>query len=176
MNIIDYLIIAIFLAVAVLIAFVIHKHRNARRVTAILAVIGAVLAVFQYGRWEVTPTLKVLERAASSDDVVTANFSLYGGIHTESARYLGTRAGSKIFVSTRDANGEEIICLLIEPGDTASPPAAGCAGMRSGHEPIVTLSDQAGRELTLVPDQYDTNELQAIGWTKISDNLFRGRQ
>ncbi|MFE8887889.1 hypothetical protein ACFYLX_18775 [Pseudarthrobacter enclensis] len=176
MNIIVYLIMAIFLAVALLVAFAVHKHRNARRATLVLAAAGAGLAVFQYGQWDPAPTLKVLDRAAAAEDAVTADYSLYGGINTDSARYLGTRAGSKIFVATRDVHGEEIICLLVEPGDAPGPPGAGCAGMMSASDPIVTLSDQAGRELTLVPDQYDTNELQAAGWTKISDNLFRGRQ
>lgn len=179
MNIIDYLIMAIFLAVALLVAFAVHKHRNARRATLVLAALGAGLAVFQHGQWDPAPRLKVLDRAAADEDAVTADYSLYGGINTDSARYLGTRAGSKIFVATRDVHDEEIICLLVEPGDAPGPPGAGCAGcagMISASDPIVTLSDQAGRELTLVPDQYDTNELQAAGWTKISDNLFRGRQ
>lgn len=176
MNTIDYLIFAAFLAATMVLAFAVRRFRNAWWLGLGLAVVAVGLAVFQYGPWETRPTLRVLGKAATAGDVVTANYSLYGGIDTESARYLGTRSGSKVFVATRDANGEEIICLLIEAGEAPGLPIAGCAGMVSAHDPIVTMSDQAGRELTLVPDQYDTNELQAAGWTKISDNLFRGRQ
>jgi hypothetical protein len=114
-------------------------------------------------------TMAVLERPATERDVLDINAVAGGEAEVASARFLAIYEYTDYY-ATQGASADDV-CLVgqaITTGDYWEL----CETMADSREVIGFVAGPDGRNVALVPDQFDHGQLEADGWVTLHQNLL----
>ena len=114
-------------------------------------------------------TVRVLERPATERDMPAANRAADGEARIDSARFLATYESTTYYVAKGSTDSS--FCILGK-GSYSDDYWELCRKMGDGRDPVVQVSGPDGRNVVLVPDQFNHRELEADGWVTIHDNVM----
>jgi hypothetical protein len=117
-------------------------------------------------------TLQVLDTAASERDVLTGDFgSMSSDVQMENARFLGMYENTKYFAAP-SAYSEASFCLIAVAVMEDGGWEAACGELIDGRDVLTYVWDADGREVVLVPDQFDKGMLEVEGWVSVHQNVM----
>lgn len=146
-----------------------------RGIIALAAMVGVAVCIGLGFLWAtlfmtVPGSVSVLDRAATGQDTLADRHSTKGSARLDAARFLATYENTSYYAAP-GAAGADDYCLIAEPAPMDTYREA-CAKMVDGRDWLALLSDPDGRNVILVPDQFDAPAIEEEGWVALHRNLM----